>query len=110
MSLRDQLQSTLGAELQVATAGGCNIATAARPKLAPPVRAEYKHVTAARLSSDLAAAIRQACRARGESDALCQALISDCTDLTRAHQLDLMDHFRGEARRTGRIQPQSGEN
>lgn len=95
MGLRDQLQSTLAAELHVATARGCNSATESVPRAC----AKYGNLTTGRLPSDLATAIRQACRARGDSTAQCQALIDDCADLPRAHQLDLLEHFRGEALR-----------
>lgn len=101
MGLRDQLLSTLAAELRVATARGCNTAT----ETAPPTRARYGHLTVGRLSSDLATAIREACRARGDSNAQCQALIADCESLNRADRLDLLEHFRGEALRADRVQP-----
>lgn len=90
MGVRDQLQSTLAAKLHVATASGCNSATLA----APVVGVKYGQLTSGRLFSDLVTAIRHACRARGDSDALCQELIADCANLPRAHQLDLLDHFR----------------
>lgn len=99
MGVREQLQSTLDAGLQVARARECNSATAARPDHAGRDRAEYGSVTAPRLAGDLAAAIRHVCRTRDETEANCVALIAECISASRAHQLDLLAHFRDEARR-----------
>lgn len=99
MGLREQFQSTLRAELRVARTRECNAATTPSGQTDRPQSKAYSNLTALRLPGDLAAAIQQACRARGDSERQCQALIADCEELSRAQQIDLMEHFRLEAAR-----------
>lgn len=99
MGLRKQFQSALRAELQVARTRECNAATTSSGQTDRTESKAYGNLTALRLPGDLAAAIQQACRARGDSERQCQALIADCAELSRAQQLDLLVHFRLEAAR-----------
>jgi hypothetical protein len=101
MGLREQFQSTLRAELQVARTTECNAATTPSGQTDRPESKPFNNLTARRLSGDLAAAIQQACRARGDSEDHCQALIADCAEMSQAQQLDLLEHFCGEVQRSG---------
>lgn len=99
MGLRDELRSALDAQLQVARTRECNHATSAARAHGDSTAPTYGNVTIKRLTGDLAKAIRKACRARGDSEAQCVALIEECAALPATQQLDLLEHFRGEANR-----------
>lgn len=60
------------------------------------------------LAAALAAAIRAACAARGDTDANRDALLAECLQLKASHQLDLLAHFRAVAQMAPLSPPSPG--